>query len=92
MLSLILNNPVPVPNAAGVFWGLGWGIERANDGYAIWHWGNNPGFRALAMADLKSKNAVVVLTARENGMPQAKAIVQRLMPGAHPGFSLNLAQ
>lgn len=92
MQSLILSSLVPVPNATGVFWGLGWGIEQSNGGTAIWHWGNNPGFRALAMADLKSKNAVVVLTASERGMHQAKVIIQRHMPGAHPAFDLNLVQ
>lgn len=90
--SLILSSLVPVPNASGVFWGLGWGIEQSNGDTAIWHWGSNPGFRALAMAGLQSKNAVVVLTARERGMHRAKAIIQRLMPGAHPAFDLHLVQ
>jgi CubicO group peptidase (beta-lactamase class C family) len=92
LMSLIMSSLVSVPNSAGVFWGLGWGIQQSNGGTAIWHWGNNPGFRALAMADLKSKNAAVVLTASENGMPQAKAIVQRLLPGTHPAFALNLVR
>ena len=92
LLRLITHAPVPVPEAAGVLWGLGWGIEQSNGSHSIWHWGNNPGFRSLAMADLKSKEAVVVLTATESGMPQAKTIVQRFLPGAHPGLGLNLVQ
>ncbi len=90
LLRLVTHAPVPVPNAAGVFWGLGWGLEQSNGKHAIWHWGNNPGFRSLAMADLNSKDAVVVLAARENGMPQAKAIVRRVLPGAHPALELKL--
>lgn len=90
LVRLITQNPVPVAGAEGVQWGLGWAIERSNSGHAIWHWGNNPGFRALAMANLQSKNAVVILTATEAGMPQAKAIVRRVLPGAHPGLDLSL--
>lgn len=92
MISLIMSSPVSVQNSAGVFWGLGWGIQKSNSGTAIWHWGNNPGFRALAMADLQSRTAAVVLTASESGMPLAKAIVQRLLPGTHPAFALNLVR
>ena len=92
LLSLVLQGPVQVPNAKGVLWGLGWGLQQTTGGSALWHWGNNPGFRALAMADLNSNDAVVVLTASDRGMPQAKAIVRRLMPGDHPALDLGLVQ
>ena len=92
LLSLITESPVPVPNAPGVYWGLGWAIEHSSEHRAIWHWGNNPGFRALAMADLNSNDAVVALAAIESGMPQAKAAVRQVLPGSHPGLDLNLVQ
>jgi CubicO group peptidase (beta-lactamase class C family) len=92
MLSLITRAPVPVPRTSNVNWGLGWGLERASDRTFIWHWGNNPGFRALAMADLETKDAVVVLTATESGMPLAKERVREALPGPHPGFELGLVQ
>lgn len=32
------------PNTA-LAWALGFGLQRAADGLAIWHWGDNPGSR-----------------------------------------------
>lgn len=92
LLSLVTHAPVPVPKAPNVFWGLGWGIERVSEQSYIWHWGNNPGFRALAMADLGTKDAVVALVATENGMPLAKSFVRKTLPGPHPGLELSLVQ
>ncbi len=92
LLQVILHAPVQVPDARGILWGLGWGIQQTTDAHAIWHWGNNPGFRALAMADLRSQSAVVVLTASDSGMPQAKRVVSRFFPGHHPALDFGLAQ
>jgi CubicO group peptidase (beta-lactamase class C family) len=92
MLSLATQNPVPVPKTSNVFWGLGWGIEHTAESKYIWHWGNNPGFRALAMADLRTRNAVVALAASEDGMPLAKSRVRAVLPGPHPGLDLGFVQ
>lgn len=92
LLALVTQTQVPVPKAPNVFWGLGWGIERAADRSFIWHWGNNPGFRALAMADLRTKDAVVALSATETGMALAKTRVREVLPGPHPGLDLYLVQ
>jgi CubicO group peptidase (beta-lactamase class C family) len=92
LLSLATHAPVPVPKAPNVFWGLGWGIEHASERSYIWHWGNNPGFRALAMADLNTKDAVVALAATDKGMPLAKSRVRETLPGPHPGLELSLVQ
>jgi len=92
MLSLVTQKPVPVPHVADVFWGLGWGIEQLDGHRHIWHWGSNPGFRALAMADLNTKDAIVVLTATEEGMPLAKSRVRAALPGPHPGLDLPLVR
>jgi CubicO group peptidase (beta-lactamase class C family) len=92
MLLLATQNPVPVPNTSNVFWGLGWGIEHTAAGKSIWHWGSNPGFRALAMADLHTKDAVVALTATEDGMALAKLRVQADLPGPHPVLGLSFVQ
>ncbi len=89
LLELITQSPVPVPGVRGVHWGLGWGIEQpVPDRRYLWHWGNNPGFRALAMAEPSSKDAVVALAASEAGMPDAKAALNQVFPGAHPGLGM----
>ena len=92
LMDLVTAAPVPVPGAQDTFWGLGWAMERTAGREAIWHWGSNPGFRALVMADLGSRDAVVVLTASEEGMPRAKALVRQRLPGRHPALDLGLVQ
>ncbi|MDL5032579.1 serine hydrolase domain-containing protein [Pelomonas sp. APW6] len=92
LLALITSASVPVPQVPDLRWGLGWALERTAGREAIWHWGSNPGFRALAMADLGSRDAAVVLTASEDGMPQAKALVREHVPGRHPALDFSLVQ
>jgi CubicO group peptidase (beta-lactamase class C family) len=81
MLAMILSRPVPVDPALGLQWGLGWGIESASDGPRLWQWGNNPGFRAFAMASLRSRDGFVVLSNSDRGMPLAASLAHQVMPG-----------
>ncbi|WP_186294230.1 serine hydrolase domain-containing protein [Bradyrhizobium guangdongense] len=91
LLALITRDPVKL-SVPRLSWGLGWGIEESGRSASIWHWGSNPGFRSLAMADLQSRDAVVVLTSSESGMPLAKALLNSVMPGDHPGLALDLVR
>jgi hypothetical protein len=77
---------VEVDRALGLQWGLGWGIERAQGGPYLWQWGNNPGFRAFAMASTSSGEGFVVFTNSERGMPIAASIAQRVLPAEHNAF------
>ena len=86
LLSLALANPVEVDGALGLQWGLGWGIERAPGGPYIWQWGNNPGFRAFAMASVTSKDGFVILTNSEHGMPLAASVARSVLPAEHNAF------
>lgn len=86
LVSLALTDPIGVDGALGIQWGLGWGIERAQGGPYIWQWGNNPGFRAFAMASVQSKDGFVVLTNSERGMALAASIAQRVLPADHNAF------
>jgi len=96
LLSLTIDNPVALPSSwGGLFsstslgWGLGWGIEAREKPVSIWHWGANPGFRSLVLVDLRSRNAIVALTASDKGMPLAKTLVNAAIPGEHPALSLD---
>ena len=91
LLSLITGAPARLPEA-GLSWGLGWGIEKQDGQTSIWHWGNNPGFRALAMANLDAADGIVVLTASDTGMPLAKTLLRSFQPGEHPALDLELVQ
>ncbi|AWJ89055.1 serine hydrolase [Azospirillum baldaniorum] len=86
LLSLVLAKPVEVDRELGLAWGLGWGIERAPGGPYIWQWGNNPGFRAFAMASVLSKDGFVILTNSDHGLPLAASVARSVLPGEHNAF------
>jgi CubicO group peptidase (beta-lactamase class C family) len=82
----VTATPVTVDARHGVSWGLGWGIEhRADDSY-IWQWGSNPGYRAFAIATVRSGDGFVLLTNSENGLELAKPIAEKVLPGEHKLF------
>jgi CubicO group peptidase (beta-lactamase class C family) len=78
--------PVQVIPKLGLSWGLGWGMESGEKEIHIWQWGNNPGYRAFAMAAANSRDAVVVLTGSENGSRLAEPVVNAVLPGHHAAF------
>jgi len=86
MVQMALARPVEVSKPLGLEWGIGWGIERGAEGTFIWQWGNNPGFRAFAMASTTSKDGFVVLTNSERGMSLAASIAQEVLPLPHAAF------
>ncbi|WP_426318159.1 serine hydrolase domain-containing protein [Pseudoduganella sp. R-43] len=86
LMQMALAAPVDVSKPLGLAWGLGWGIERGSGGSHVWQWGNNPGFRAFAMASTTTKDGFVVLTNSERGMPLAASIAQQVLPSDHGAF------
>lgn len=86
ILAMILSRTVEADKALGLTWGLGWGIEQGSGGPYIWQWGNNPGFRAFAMASTVSKDGFVMLTNSEKGMPLAASIAHAVLPADHNAF------
>ncbi len=86
LVSLITSTLVDVDRRLGLAWGLGWGIERGEGGPTLWQWGNNPGYRAFAMASLSSKDGFVILTNSERGMPLAASVAHATLPGPHSAF------
>lgn len=44
------------------------------------------------MANLQSRDAIVVLTSSDAGMPLAKTILGSVMPGDHPALALDLVR
>lgn len=90
LTSRIVERAVPVSRSLALQWGLGWGMEQTPRGMYLWHWGNNPGYRALAMVSLSSHDGIVVFTNSDEGMPLAKALVQSALPDAHGAFKFGL--
>jgi CubicO group peptidase (beta-lactamase class C family) len=86
MLKQITASSVSVDPSLDLSWGLGWGIERVQDDLYIWHWGNNPGYRAFVIASVRTGDGFVMLTNSENGLKLAEPITQRLLPDKHKLF------
>ena len=90
LLQQITAWPVVVDNSLNLSWGLGWGVERTQGDTLIWHWGNNPGYRAFVIASVRTGDGFVMLTNTENGLKLAPALTQKVLPGEHKIFGFSL--
>ena len=86
VLKQITESPVMVDSSLNLSWGLGWGIERTKDDIFIWHWGNNPGYRAFVITSVRTGDGFVMLTNSENGLKLAEPITHIILPGEHKIF------
>lgn len=90
LLAWTVANPVSVERELGLAWGYGWGTETAAGGPYLWHWGNNPGFRAFAMVSISSGNGFVLFTNSERGMPLAAPLARLSVPAKHGVFRFHV--
>jgi CubicO group peptidase (beta-lactamase class C family) len=74
----------PAGDSVGIAWGLGWGLETEPD--TFFQWGDNGGFKAMAMGSQRTGEAVVVLTNGAAGLWPAMALSGEHFPGKHPSF------
>ncbi|HEX9149943.1 MAG TPA: serine hydrolase [Thermoanaerobaculia bacterium] len=69
-------------------WGLGWGLERTEDGPAFWQWGDYNGeVQSFAIGIPRTKSGIVVLTNSGSGLSIVPAIVTAALRGDHPVFA-----
>jgi CubicO group peptidase (beta-lactamase class C family) len=80
------DRPAPTTLSKEIFWGLGWGIEQTSTSKYLWHWGDNPNYKAFVSVDLTHRSAVVVFTNSQNGLSIARKIVTDAVGGEHPVF------
>jgi CubicO group peptidase (beta-lactamase class C family) len=80
-----MSTPVVRLNSA-LFWGLGWGIQRDENGEVLWHWGANNSFRNFVIADPPNGRAVVVFTNSENGPRLYERVIVAVTGHDHPAF------
>ena len=71
------------PPDENVAWGLGWGLEPAQN--CFFQWGHSPGFRAYVVANRVTKDAVVWFANAACGLRLAHTILPATVPGEHPG-------
>jgi CubicO group peptidase (beta-lactamase class C family) len=71
---------------SALHWGLGWGIQRDENGEVLWHWGANNSFRNFVIADPANDRAIVVLTNSENGPRIYERVIVAVTGHDHPAF------
>lgn len=76
----MLTEQVKVADA--VSWGLGIGLQHGAAGDCFWHWGSNPGYKALMVGYPKQKIGVVIMTNSSRGLDIVGQIAQRAIGGA----------
>lgn len=89
-LRQIVESPVPVDSNLDLFWGLGWGLEQNRDDVVLWHWGNNPGYRAFVMASPRTGDGFVMFTNSDSGLALAEPIGEKVLPGPHQVYRFHL--
>jgi len=81
LLRQIVASSVSVDPKLNLGWGLGWGLETDQDDVVLWHWGNNPGYRAFVLASVRGGNGFVMFTNSDRGLTLAEPFGQQVMPG-----------
>lgn len=69
-----------------VFWGLGVGIEKTDEGESIWHWGDQGDSKAYFTAFLPKKEAIIYFANSANGLSITKEILDDAIGGTHPAI------
>jgi CubicO group peptidase (beta-lactamase class C family) len=68
-----------------LYWGLGWGLEKTEQGESFWHWGDSGQSRNYISANLSTKHGVILFTNSENGLSFVREILDDSIGGSHQG-------
>lgn len=83
----------PTPADPFVSWGLGVGLQATSRRKLAWHWGDNPGFKALFMLDPATGDSMVLLTNSENGPSAYREMLESFLgKGEYPALDWVSAQ
>ena len=74
--------PGAYPPDTRMAWGLGWGLEPAQD--CFFHWGHSPGFRAYVVGNRATRDAVVWFANSARGLRLAHSVLPLTVQGEHP--------
>ncbi len=69
---------------SGVTWGLGIGLQEDAYGRGFWHWGDNTGYKAYALAYPERGTGIVWFTNSENGQTILEALLEETLGGEQP--------
>jgi CubicO group peptidase (beta-lactamase class C family) len=79
----------PAETERGIGWGLGWGVEPAQQSF--FQWGKMTGARAFVLGSTREAAAVVLLTNCNRGLRLMQAVAHEVLPGPHPAIGWLLA-
>ncbi len=66
---------------AGIYWSEGLGLEPRREGQALWHWGDQSGYRSFAYVTPNAGEGMVYLSNSENGMLILDRLYELLLSG-----------
>jgi CubicO group peptidase (beta-lactamase class C family) len=69
---------------SGLAWGLGIGLQDNLDGRALWHWGDNSGYKAYTISYADRGVGIVWFTNSENGQTILEGMLAITVGGDHP--------
>lgn len=79
------DRDVPVPVDPYIAWSQGVGLQIVDGRTRLWHWGDNPGFKAFFMLDAVTGESLVLLTNSQNGLATYKQVLRLFMgEGEYP--------
>jgi CubicO group peptidase (beta-lactamase class C family) len=81
-----VNAPDAKPSPT-VSWGLGWGLEKTQDGTAFWHWGDNGDTKAFVLAVPRLNSGLVMFANSANGLSIINELVGSVMGNDHPSLA-----
>ncbi len=84
VLADMLQPQVYLGNALA--WSLGWGLEDTDSGAAFWHWGDNPGYKSIALAVPTRGAGIIIMTNADGGLGLCDHLIRTIIGGDHPAF------
>jgi CubicO group peptidase (beta-lactamase class C family) len=69
-----------------VGWGLGWGLQSAEDGESFWQWGDNSFYQAYVCGYPEQQSGLLILTNGKNGQKLIRSILKDIIGLKSPGL------
>ena len=69
------DHAMPSPADPYVSWGLGVGLQKVAGRTLVWHWGDNPGYKAFFMLDPASGDYLILFTNSDKGLSTYKQVL-----------------
>lgn len=70
-----------------ISWGLGWGLQKTDQGTIAFHWGDDGSFKAFVAINLETHSAIVYFTNSQNGLDIFPELVMPMVGDMRPAFA-----